>query len=119
MFKKNTLELRKITGTRKWKVIKDFDFILDGTLHAVPKGFETDLASTPRFSWGVFPKSGVYTEASVIHDFMYVNALYNKKKADKTFKNALKFCGVGPIRRNVMYMSVRIGGSGNYNKVGK
>ncbi len=117
MFKKNSLELRKITGTKKWKVVKDFDFILDGTIHTVTKGFETDLASTPRFSWMVFPKSGVYTEAAVIHDFMYVNALYNKKKADKAFKMALKFCGVGLIRRNLMYTSVRIGGSGNYNKV--
>lgn len=117
MFKKNALQLRKITGTKKWTLVKDFDFILDGTIHTVPKGFETDLASTPRFSWAVFPKSGIYTEAAVIHDYMYVEALYNKKKADKTFKQALKFCGVGLIRRNAMYRAVRWGGQGNYNKV--
>lgn len=114
MFKKNNLQLQKITGTKTWQVVRDFDFILDNKLYTVKKGFKTDLASTPRLSWVLFPKSGIYTEAAVIHDYMYVEALLTKKKADKTFKKALKECGVGMIRRNAMYAAVRVGGQGNY-----
>ncbi len=114
MFKKNTLSLTKITGTRKWKVTKAFDFVLDGMVLTVPKGFETDLASTPRFAWAVFPKSGIYTEASVIHDCLYRDGQIKRKSCDKVFKKALRYCGVGAIRANLMYQAVRLGGSSSY-----
>ena len=114
MFKKNTLSLTKITGKRKWKVARDFDFVYNDVIYTVQKGFETDLASTPRFAWAVFPKSGIYTEAAVIHDFLYRDSGNARKTCDKIFKKALRYCGVGTIRANLMYQAVRLGGSSSY-----
>lgn len=114
MFKKDTLQLIKITGTQKWKVAKSFDFILDGQMVTVPKGFETDLASTPRITWVVFPKSGTYTEAAVIHDCLYKSGQYKRKSCDKVFKKALRYCGVGFIRANAMYRAVRMFGGSSF-----
>lgn len=37
----------------------------------VPIHFKTDFASTPRFLWAFFPPYGKYTEAAVLHDYLY------------------------------------------------
>ena len=115
MFKKDTLQLTKITGTKKWKVAKEFYYQVDGEYeYSVPKGFETDLASTPRVMWAMFPKSGIYTEAAVIHDYLYSVGVTKRKVCDQIFKEALRYCGVGPIRTSLMYRAVRLGGSSSY-----
>jgi len=114
MFKKNSLVLRKITGTFIWKLERDF--VAKGI--RVPKGFETNLASSPKFLYGIFPNSGVYTEASVLHDYMYSNydnvSHITKKEADNTY---LLFCtqlGVGRIRAKLMHTALNLFGSDYY-----
>ena len=115
MFKKDTLQLTKITGTQKWVVAEDFPYMWDAVSGVVPKGFETDLASTPRVTWSVFPKSGIYTEAAVIHDHLYrCQSRWNRHVCDGIFKEALLRCGVGSIRAYLMYRAVRLGGSSSY-----
>jgi hypothetical protein len=37
----------------------------------VPRNFETDYASVPAFVTNVFPRSSIYTDAAVVHDWLY------------------------------------------------
>jgi Protein of unknown function (DUF1353) len=83
-----------------------------------PKGYVTDFASIPSFAQWLISPFGKHAEAAVVHDWLYTLGAPGDKKgrrlADRTFKRALKLVGVGPVRRNVMYWSVRLGGAGGY-----
>ena len=54
------------------RLIEDWTFPLENGLVAiVPAGFETDLASIPRFLWPIFSPMGDFRMASILHDFGY------------------------------------------------
>lgn len=80
----------------------------------VPKGERTDFASVPWYVRWIIPKVGKYNLATIIHDYLYQHAKFNKKIADRVFREAMKVLGVGRVRRNLMYAAVRIGGKGQY-----
>jgi hypothetical protein len=89
-------------------------FIVDtsiGTI-TVPKGFETDFASVPRFFWRIIPPWGKYSPAAVVHDYLYFNGECGKKKADQVFLELMKRLGVSSWKRRVMFYAVSwFGGS--------
>jgi hypothetical protein len=39
----------------------------------IPKGFEWDLSTVPRFAWGVLAPDGDFELAYLIHDYLWVN----------------------------------------------
>lgn len=80
----------------------------------VEKGFETDLASTPRFLWWIVPPHGTYGKAGVVHDYLYRNGLRTRKEADDIFYEAMQVLGVPFWKRKLMYFAVRIFGSFSY-----
>lgn len=111
----NVLTLDKIPNTINWKVSgNSYPYTMKDREFTIPKGFITDLASTPRILWSVFPPSDVYTEAAVIHDHQYSICVFHRKDVDKEFKRLLEESGVGPIRRNLMYAAVRLFGGSRY-----
>lgn len=70
-----------------WKVAKGFKYYI-GSENSnqwidIPEGFETDLASVPRFLWGIFsPFDFRWLKAAIIHDFLLSkdgNIRYMKK----------------------------------------
>lgn len=69
------LEIEYVDG-RNWKVTQEFDYLVDyenkDTTIRVPAGFVTDFASIPRAFWVVFPPTGKYGKAAVVHDYLYV-----------------------------------------------
>jgi hypothetical protein len=101
----------------KWKII-------------LPKGFESDGASIPRFLWtvtGITP-DGLHRAAAWIHDWLYlfkgslpewsflrfeneawveVNQPWERIEADKLFANMLKQAEVSKFQRRIMYLAVR------------
>lgn len=85
---------------------------------AVPQGYVTDFASIPAFAQWMISPFGKHSEAAVVHDWLYTLGDKGDKKgrrlADLTFKRALKIVGVGPFRRNIMYLAVRAGGASGY-----
>lgn len=103
----NNLFLNKLTGTREWVVTRDFTFYVDGTKYTVPKGFKTNLASTPRVLWPLFPPSGIYTEASVAHDWLYHTEVIPFNKADKVYQEICELCGTSKVRSKSMYLGLR------------
>lgn len=104
-------------GPQRWLLIDDLIFktvAINGILVA-PRGFQTDLASIPRFLWGVFPKVDRYDAAAVMHDAGYGNALMTehgervyliKPLCDKMFHEGCLVLGVGPRRAAVMNWAV-------------
>ncbi|RAK50957.1 DUF1353 domain-containing protein [Phenylobacterium deserti] len=92
----------------------------------VPKGFVTDLASIPRWAWTLVPPDGPWVKGAVIHDFLYATrgtgawkrqpagntreAPYTRAEADWILRDALENRGVDVLRRNVIWLAVRLGG---------
>ena len=73
----------------------------------VPVGFVTDFASTPFFSWVLFPKTGLYTKAAVVHDYLYQSKFRSRHMADLIFKEAMEVLRVPRWKRDIMYLAVR------------
>ena len=82
----------------------------------VPTGFKTDFASVPRLFWNILPPDGQYTQASVLHDFLYSKKNRKRKECDLIFLEAMKILGVSWWKRKVMYRSVRLSGFIPWNK---
>jgi len=76
----------------------------------VPTGFDTDYASVPRIFWSVYPPDGSYTEAAVVHDFLYDEQPCTRAEADAVFMEAMVALGVPWLRRQILHKSVRAGG---------
>lgn len=92
-------------------------FRLDGEQQnfTVLAGFATDLASIPSVvpKW-VAQKVDRHVEAAVVHDALYVAAMWDKATADAIFLAAMVTAGVPAFRRAFMYRSVRWFGRGSY-----
>lgn len=80
-----------------------------GKLGTVPVGFESDLASVPRFFRRVFPKMDKHYRAAIIHDWLCKNPWFaTKLDADETFLHYMKAGGVEWWKRALMYAGVRL-----------
>lgn len=91
---------------KQWYVAKQIEYTLsNGDKIVIPEGFETDLASVPRFLWSVFPPFGNFILASLVHDYLYVNKY--RRDIDGSFK-AQRF-----IDREMLFISNQM----NKNKV--
>ncbi|MCV6625854.1 MAG: DUF1353 domain-containing protein [Cellvibrionaceae bacterium] len=82
--------------------------------YTIPAGFESDGASVPRPFWPIIPRVGKYLTASIVHDWMYVNAIGTKREADRLFKLNMQRAGVSRWRVWLMYLSVKTFGRGSY-----
>ncbi len=85
---------------------------LDGRVIDVPRGFETDFASVPRFFWRIVPPWGRYSPAAVVHDYLYFTGKVTRAEADRVFLGHMERLGVPLWKRTVMYRALRFfGGS--------
>lgn len=86
-----------------------YKLLMDLTVNGitVPKGFITDGATTPRIVWSLFPPTGRYFLAAVLHDYLLENDEC-WRTANKAFKEALLTYKVKPWIVTVLYYSVQI-----------
>jgi hypothetical protein len=89
---------------------------------SVPVGFETDLASIPRFFQRILPVNDSHRLAAVLHDYLYSkkgvlskNTL-TREQCDSAFLEAMQVCGVPFVKRHTMHRAVRLGGWMYWNK---
>jgi hypothetical protein len=75
----------------------------------VPRGTQSDLATTPRMLWSIFPPDGTYHEAAIIHDYLY-SVSVPRWLADALFRFTLEGLGVSLWKRWLMWFGVRCGG---------
>jgi len=98
---------------RLWKVSRTFTYFIGSEDSAeyvsVPKGTMTDFASSPRVFWIIFPPDGQYTQAAVLHDYLYQTQPFSRKRADKIFLEAMGVLGVKWWVRYTKYLAVRAG----------
>lgn len=93
-------------GFKTWRLVSDFKT----SYCTVPRGFITDLASVPRFLWTIIPPFGRYSQAAVVHDFLYEIPEYPRKEADRIFYIMMLEYGTYPWKARVMYWAVRVFG---------
>lgn len=104
------LDLEYLDG-RTWRLIAPFAYKpLIGKAILVPAGFVTDFASVPRVFWRLFPPTGRYGKAAVVHDFLYQFNGVPRERADRIFLEAMTELNVGWFTRHTLYLAVRAGG---------
>lgn len=101
-------------GFKTWKLVKDFEVEINGERIIVTKGSKTDLASVPQFLWCILPPFGRYSQASVIHDFLYRSRLYSRRESDEIFYELMLRYGTYKWKAKLMYVAVRLFGWAHY-----
>lgn len=83
----------------------------------IEEGFKTDFASIPRWARSIVPVIGKHIQPAVVHDWTYEKVILGIEKidADMLFLEGMIFKRVNWPRRNIMYRSVRLGGTGRWN----
>lgn len=95
-------------GTQ-WIVWEDIEFRAElndkstATIR-VPRGFVTDLASTPRELWSIYPPFGKYLAASILHDYLYWRQSCERDAVDKIFYQTMRDAGVDQATQSRFYL---------------
>ena len=111
-----------LTSTRNWVITKDWKYKIDDNEYVIPKGFQFDGASIPKFLRTFFSPVGVLLIGGLVHDYMYkysalksVQAkgallLVDQKKADQIFRDINIEVNGFYFMNYLAYWSLRIGG---------
>jgi len=73
-----------ILGTRTWTITKDYHFTIRGEDYVIPKGFEFDGASVPKFLASWLSPVGVLLVGGLVHDYAYKYEKLLKKDKKET-----------------------------------
>ena len=74
--------LRPNSNGHKFEITEDFKVLVGAIQVIIPKGFWTDLASTPRLIWSIYPPIE-FRDEGVLHDWLYKEQLWNGKKVTR------------------------------------
>jgi hypothetical protein len=98
------------TGDLDWVVVEPLTYQGKREEFVVPPGATTDFASIPdAFQW-LLPRSGRYTRAAVLHDYLWRNHAtvgIPRSDADGIFRRSMQELGVPFLRRWLMWGAVR------------
>ena len=106
----STLHVEVLNDGRTYRLTAPFVVDYERRKFLVPAGFETDFASVPRGLWNIFPPSGRYSKAAVLHDYLYRVSKLSRKHCDEIFLNCMNALGVPYPQRYAMYWGVRMFG---------
>jgi len=117
MFNGNTVIERVNHDT--YRLVSTLSFTNSKYVITVKPGVITDGASIPRFAWSLIgcPLSGKYVGSAIIHDALYDSQILSRQEADRIFYDMLLHNGVSKFIAKIIYYSVRLFGSKNYNGV--
>jgi hypothetical protein len=110
------LDLTYLDG-RTWRVLQTFNYssVVLARVVVIAAGFLTDFASIPRGLWAIWPPTGPYGKAAVVHDWLYrTPGVATRADADRTLLEAMEVLQVGWLTRQVIYRGVRLGGGPAY-----
>jgi len=68
-----------LMGSRHWEIAKDFVYKIDGVEYVIPKGFQFDGASIPKFLHTWLSPTGVLLMGGLVHDYAYKYETLKKK----------------------------------------
>ena len=96
-----------------WRLLSPITYYGSSEAWSVPSGFLTDFASAPRVTAWLVPRTGAYTAAAVVHDWLcsvaVVEGWISPSDADGVFRRILGEQGVRPVLRWCMWSGVRWG----------
>lgn len=81
-----------------------------GISYTVEAGFQSDMASVPRVLWQLFPPTGDYDEASVVHDWMYATGRQPRYTCDWVMLDAMLSQGCNPVTAWTFFAGLRLFG---------
>jgi len=109
MFKNPSVALKQISK-RDWELLEGLIYEGNADTFYVPEGFVTDFASVPRFASWLIPTYGLYTPASILHDYLWRNpGIVNHADMDGILRRTLREAGVSLPKRWMMWTAVRAG----------
>lgn len=91
-----------------WQLVEPLKYRGHTDLFVVPKCESSDYASVPKIFQWLFPQSGRYTRAAVLHDYLWRTREVSYADADGLFRRAMAELGVPFLRRWTMWAAVRI-----------
>lgn len=104
--------VRRVDSTH-WK-LTNYPLLYRGRTQVflVPIGYVTDFATVPWFLQWFVPRTGVWTLAAVLHDWLITHGipmgLVSSRDADGIFRRVLREEGVDPVRQWLMWAAVRV-----------
>ena len=110
-----------ITGSRNWIIAKDFVFKMGGVQYVIPKGFQFDGASIPKFLHTWLSPTGVLLMGGLVHDYAYkyeslkkkskgANTKLTQKESDIIFRDINIENNGFKLMNYLAYWGLRIGG---------
>ena len=102
-----------LSDGRLVRLLEPFSFVDAFTMRwDVPSGWKVDGASIPQVLWSLVgsPFTGLYRDASVIHDYYCDTKSRPWGAVHRVFYDAMLASGVGKLRAKVMYAGVCWGG---------
>ncbi|MFV0527018.1 MAG: DUF1353 domain-containing protein [Acidimicrobiales bacterium] len=96
---------------KRWRLVEPFLYRGKRDLFSVPRGFTTDFASVPRVVVWLLPRYGRWTQAAILHDYLWALARegqVSRVDADGLFYRALRELQVPFLRRWMMWAAVRL-----------
>ena len=110
--------------TRNWVLLKDWTYRINGVIYVVPKDFQFDGASIPKFLRTFFSPVGVLLIGGLVHDYAYKYAalkplktgkenpllLVDQKRADQIFRDINIEVNGFYLMNYLAYWSLRLGG---------
>lgn len=91
-----------------WELVEPLKYRGNTDVFVVPTGETSDYASVPKIFQWIFPQSGRYTKAAVLHDYLWRTRKVSYADADGIFRRAMAELGVPFLRRWTMWAAVRI-----------
>jgi hypothetical protein len=73
-----------LVTTRRWEIVEDFYYSLDGQRLVIPAGFTFDGASVPKFLRTWLSPMGVLLVGGLVHDYGYKYATLLKDNKNET-----------------------------------
>ena len=105
------LEVRR-RGAAQWTLLADLVYEGETDRFTVPAGFVTDYATVPDFLVWLMNKTGPYTLAAVVHDWLLISEVpahrVTSRDADGIFRRIMREEGVTLPKRWLMWSAVRL-----------
>ena len=109
-------------GRKFWKIVDPILVELsDDTVIEIPRGFETDLSSVPKWLWSIVRPYGDFLLAAIVHDYLYHIQIFSRKKTDREMLFWSRIINdktiINKIDNHVRYLIVRLIGWWVWKKI--